>query len=398
MLHAALQGMYIDLVPGALRRFSVRCRKGPPRGDTCRDTGPVTRLPPVPHNHWPNECASDMALVVAPPEPMSLVEEVVMASLPAACSEALKTHAKRACDVLKSKEVEMVMQATSAEYVTRGDLENWFTSPGDNVESVPLHVIPLIEAALCHKFLRAQPSVLAVPPAQQSTLLAPKPLEDARAHKQLLLGARLENEGRLHEVDLLFGDKALFIDVIAKNPQCISGLQLHPKADEPVTMIIIAYTIAIFGTDRVDIGYCKEVADVLEKKHSFFLPARGALDARRRTWAKILQNKFPAVRSKCKKEVRCCHVTRAPPQVCNACAAARRRVGFTMRSGSSCRRTTCACREKPCSTPASTRSWAPPTCRRTGAPVFRRTPRSRMPRHTLALLQVTRPDTRPVSP
>jgi len=45
------------------------------------------------------------------------------------------------------------------------------------------------------------------------------------------------------------------------------------------------------------------VADVLEKKHNFYLPTRGSLDAKHRSWAKILQNKFPAVRSKCKKEV-----------------------------------------------------------------------------------------------
>ena len=44
VLHAALQGMCIGLVPGVLRRFSVRCRKGPPSGDTCRDTGPVTQV------------------------------------------------------------------------------------------------------------------------------------------------------------------------------------------------------------------------------------------------------------------------------------------------------------------------------------------------------------------
>ena len=55
-------------------------------------------------------------------------------------------------------------------------------------------------------------------------------------------------------------------------------------------MIIIAYTIAIFGTDRVDIGYCNVVADVLEKKHSFYLPTRGALDTRNRSWAKILKD------------------------------------------------------------------------------------------------------------
>ena len=40
VLHAALQGMCIGLVPGVLRRFSVRCRKGPPSGDT----GPVTQV------------------------------------------------------------------------------------------------------------------------------------------------------------------------------------------------------------------------------------------------------------------------------------------------------------------------------------------------------------------
>lgn len=245
-----------------------------------------------------------MALVVAPPSPTLPVEEAVMASLPAACSEALKAHVKRACDVLKSKEVELVMQATSADYVTRGDLENWFTSPGDNFESVPLHVIPMLEVALSHKFVRSQP---AVPPAQQSTLLTPITLEAARANaepkKQQLLGARLESEGRFHEVDGLFGDRALFIKILEKNPQCINGLQLLPKADEPITMIVIAYTIAIFGTDRVDIAYCKRVADVLEKKHNFYLPTRGSLDAKHRSWAKILQNKFPAVRSKCKKEV-----------------------------------------------------------------------------------------------
>ena len=71
-----------------------------------------------------------MALVVAPPSPMLPVEEAVMASLPAACSEALKAHVKRACDVLKSKEVELVMQATSVYRV------NFFVAP-PRVESNP---------------------------------------------------------------------------------------------------------------------------------------------------------------------------------------------------------------------------------------------------------------------
>ena len=225
------------------------------------------------------------------PGPFDSVAGAVRAGLPEHVMRTLASEMDAIFNVLTEKRVLFVSQLHGC---SRNDLLTWF---GEASPPIERHLLGILESALQHTFHRSTGPPSSAASSLQSGIDGSQSATEPKPKTQTL-GNVLESQGRWHEVEELFGQRALFEKVLVENPQVTDGKPLNPKADQLVTNQVLVWTWAHWGFVNVDMQFCVEVQRVLKTKHKLFMPTRGQLSAEKRSWANSLHTKFPQFRSK----------------------------------------------------------------------------------------------------